>query len=117
MSLFHSAVTSSRSLVESEEIIASPMIRPPPPQLPLPRTNRYAVFLIVTMSYSESFHCFELIYVYVASNENVMFCVSNGRMLSFIGIYVSHPSYGWIDYGYLMPVFPDIKSQILFHSI
>nr|XP_023905332.1 uncharacterized protein LOC112017100 [Quercus suber] len=40
------AVTSSRSPVESEEIIASvdsspsPMIRPPPPQLPLPRTNR-----------------------------------------------------------------------------
>ena len=46
-----------------------------------------------------------------------MFCVSNGRMLSFIGIYVGHPSYGWIDYGHLMPVFPDIKSQILFHSI
>ena len=59
MPLFHSAVTSSRSPVESEEIIASvdsspsPMIRPPPPQLPLPRTNRYAVFLIVTMSYSD----------------------------------------------------------------
>ena len=59
MSLFHSAVTSTRSPVESEEIIASvdsspsPMIRPPPPQLPLPRTNRYAVFLIVTMSYSD----------------------------------------------------------------
>lgn len=59
MSLFHSAVTSSRSPVESDEIIASVdsspslMIRPPPPQHPLPRTNRYAVFLIVTMSYSD----------------------------------------------------------------
>ncbi|XP_075644395.1 E3 ubiquitin-protein ligase DA2 isoform X2 [Castanea sativa] len=40
------AVTSSRSPVESEEIVASVdsspslMIRPPPPQHPLPRTNR-----------------------------------------------------------------------------